>query len=642
LDGSLGAEAIAVLTGNDPGAAKRLTAALDGGVGSLAAEAIAVMNGQAPGVGEDPEAEARLAAARVRAGGGDAGYNAAHDHEEDCLTDLYVGAGRASFLDLSAGPFSWGPLVGGEGLRGPLDTPDVDLRFGHLSEEALRKPDEAPLEEELETMADAHFETVEVDPDDEAAYMAAEMDVYEMFAAKHCAGRQTRIKLCEELRARVKDLGVARAEAADGDVRPRDADFSIFGSDEVSTNISLAHDLFLSELGRVLSAYMAHAVAPSAAPGAFRYHSKVSVLVYMLSLGGNDAGASGTWGGRSGGSLGGGFDADALRDELRALMLPGQTLQLSVQRLSMLDDPALAVAFASSLRTTTSPSISLGGEVEARRLHWVDSAELRKQLADINRAHHRKDAAGHTSDAAGARGIRTLEVPVFVLEPDLSADSGGDVPLLIDMEHQAKSLEDMVLVVQSAVRSWDSPHACDGREVRWNLRDPVKAAVAAVTEHIGGVLPAHVNYNIPRGRVEEDWLWSVGAHPFSVTAAGTSLARSHHDAVHRTYVLTALDASAARINQGIATLAEEDTHADSWDLLQHASSPVHALMKEHRAVLAMWRTVVAAVGALDFAEAVKHVDALEAAAERFARLAATIKEEMHPARDFVAPCAQIT
>ena len=48
-------------------------------------------------------------------------------------------------------------------------------------------------------------------------------------------------------------------------------------------------------------------------------------------------------------------------------------------------------------------------------------------------------------------------------------------------------------------------------------------AVAAVTEHIGGVLPSHVNFNIPRGRVEEDWLWSVGAHPFSATAAGTSL-----------------------------------------------------------------------------------------------------------------------
>ena len=99
----------------------------------------------------------------------------------------------------------------------------------------------------------------------------------------------------------------------------------------------------------------------------------------------------------------------------------------------------------------------------------MDSAELRKQLSDVNKA-HRKNAKS-TSDAAGARGARTLEVPVFVLEPDLGANAGGggddDVPLLIDMEHQAKSLEDMVLVVQSAVRSLNSPHACNGKEIRW-------------------------------------------------------------------------------------------------------------------------------------------------------------------------------
>ena len=72
---------------------------------------------------------------------------------------------------------------------------------------------------------------------------------------------------------------------------------------------------------------------------------------------------------------------------------------------------------------------------------------LQRYIADVNKAHHRKDA--HASDAAGARGVRTLEGPVFVLEPDLTLNSDSDVPLLIDMEHQAKSLEDMVLVVQS-------------------------------------------------------------------------------------------------------------------------------------------------------------------------------------------------
>ena len=116
------------------------------------------------------------------------------------------------------------------------------------------------------------------------------------------------------------------------------------------------------------------------------------------------------------------------------------------------------------------------------------------------------------------------------------------------------------------------------------------------------------------------------------TASGTSLARAHHDAVHRAYAITALDASAARVNKGIAALAGEDTHADSWELLQHASSPVHALMKEYKGVVDLWRRVVEAMGKLDFAEAVKHVDALETRADTFAQLAMTVKGEMHPVR----------
>ena len=285
--GTLSAEAISILTGNDPTAAKKLAADLEG-AGSVVGAALKVAMHERDGA-EDPSVVEDLAndleKAKVRSRGGDDEYNFARDYQEDCLTDLFVGTGRAAFLDLSAGPFQWGPLVGGEGLRGLTDTPDVDLRFGHLSEEAMKRPDEKPLEDELETMADDHFDKQEIDPDDESAYMKAELDVYEMFAKKHCEGRETRVKLCEELKQRVKDLEAARVEASEGDVRPRDLDFSIFGSDEISTNISLSHDLFLSELGRVLSAYLAHAVAPSAAPGAFRYHPKVNVLVYMLSLG---------------------------------------------------------------------------------------------------------------------------------------------------------------------------------------------------------------------------------------------------------------------------------------------------------------------------------------------------------------------
>ena len=42
----------------------------------------------------------------------------------------------------------------------------------------------------------------------------------------------------------------------------------------------------------------------------------------------------------------------------------------------------------------------------------------------------------------------------------------------------------------------------------------------AVLQYLGGVLPPHMGYNPDRKQVTHDWLWSVGAHPMSVTSTG--------------------------------------------------------------------------------------------------------------------------
>jgi hypothetical protein len=40
---------------------------------------------------------------------------------------------RWAFIDLTAGPFTWGPTVGGEGVRVEGSLPSVDNSFGKLS-----------------------------------------------------------------------------------------------------------------------------------------------------------------------------------------------------------------------------------------------------------------------------------------------------------------------------------------------------------------------------------------------------------------------------------------------------------------------------------------------------------------------------
>ena len=53
-------------------------------------------------------------------------------------------------------------------------------------------------------MADAHFVGHGVDPEDERAFVRAEIDVYEAFARKHCEGREVArvcAKICDEGRS---------------------------------------------------------------------------------------------------------------------------------------------------------------------------------------------------------------------------------------------------------------------------------------------------------------------------------------------------------------------------------------------------------------------------------------------------------
>ncbi len=62
---------------------------------------------------------------------------------------------------------------------------------------------------------------------------------------------------------------------------------------------------------------------------------------------------------------------------------------------------------------------------------------------------------------------------------------------------------------------------------------PLKDALAAVLQHLGGVLPPHLAYNPDKRAVTHDWLWSVGAHPLSHTSSGHTFTQLQIDALHR-------------------------------------------------------------------------------------------------------------
>lgn len=52
---------------------------------------------------------------------------------ESCLLDTWVGNRRVGFIDLAAGPFEWGPVVGGEGLRTKASLPNVSMFVANVT-----------------------------------------------------------------------------------------------------------------------------------------------------------------------------------------------------------------------------------------------------------------------------------------------------------------------------------------------------------------------------------------------------------------------------------------------------------------------------------------------------------------------------
>lgn len=144
-------------------------------------------------------------------------------------------------------------------------------------------------------------------------------------------------------------------------------------------------------------------------------------------------------------------------------------------------------------------------------------------------------------------------------------------------------------------------------------RRPVKAALAAASEHLAGLLPLHlvysqahetaievchllwwqqvywcilfnltiINKEIPRkvylslshvsthsevfffffhlSATWQDWAWSVGCNPFSITSQGWHISQFQSDTIARSYIITTLEESIQLVNSAVHLLLMERT-----------------------------------------------------------------------------------
>ena len=57
----------------------------------------------------------------------------------------------------------------------------------------------------------------------------------------------------------------------------------------------------------------------------------------------------------------------------------------------------------------------------------------------------------------------------------------------------------------------------------------------------------------------QDWVWSVGCNPFSITSRGWQMSQFQSDTIARSYIITALEESIQLVNAAIRRLLMEHT-----------------------------------------------------------------------------------
>ncbi|CAN6485674.1 unnamed protein product [Victoria cruziana] len=523
----------------------------------------------------------------------------------ECLTDTWIGRDRWAFVDLSAGPFTWGPAVGGQGVRTELSLPNVGKTVGAVAEitetEAENKLQDA-IQERFAVFGDQEHQAIDI--------LLAEIDIYELFAFKHCKGRKSKLALCEELEERMRDLKnelrgfegeeydeIHKKKAIEA--LKRMENWNLFSdTPEEFHNYTVARDTFLAHLGATLWESMRHVISPSTADGAYHHYEKISFQLYFITqekvsrieyLP---------------------VDLRSIMDGLSSLLLPSQSPQFSPHMLTLSDDPALAMAFSVARRAAAVPLLLVNGTYRSTVRSYLDSSILQHQLRSLN---------GHGTFEKHPYSKTTIEVPIFwFIHND---------PLLVDKHHQAKALSDMVIVVQSGAASWESHFQCNGRSLLWDLRLPIKAALAATAEHLAGLLPLHLVYSNAHESAVEDWIWSVGCNPYSVTSQGWLASQFQSDTIARSYIVTALDESLQLINSAIRLLLMERTTAQSFKLFK---SQEQSLVYKYNSVISFWRRIATATGDLRYRDAVNLLSLLEGASRGFMEAANATVAALHP------------
>ena len=324
------------------------------------------------------------------------------------------------------------------------------------------------------------------------------------------------------------------------------------------------------------------------------------------------------------------FDLRSFKRQVAALRAHDQEFSFTFQRVSLNDDSALASAYYSSMRFAVEPTLHVAPAsaptlapasaptlaptsttdqqqkkekehtlqkqytTDSKRVVYLDAKHLFNQLSTLQTIDPQlRDATVNTvadssssgdsgnKDQAGKENTLSFKnVPVFIFAHAVSDQPDVGTPVLLERTKKiASSVNGMVFVVEHGQGVfgprilWESPTVCGTTSMYEDLGNPIRPALRAIANALGGLLPLHVGpsallANAGQDHVQiverhNDWQWSVGTSPLALTATDpktTTFSRFNIDALHRSTIAQAMIASkmllqpSYEISQTVASL----------------------------------------------------------------------------------------
>eukprot|EP01091_Cochliopodium_minus_P014174 TRINITY_DN4769_c0_g1_i1.p1 TRINITY_DN4769_c0_g1~~TRINITY_DN4769_c0_g1_i1.p1 ORF type:complete len:921 (-),score=222.56 TRINITY_DN4769_c0_g1_i1:24-2786(-) len=486
--------------------------------------------------------------------------------KQECLVDAWVSHERFAFIDLSAGPFNWGPLFVAEGVK---------------------TEDTFPLFPKLNQTSEAHSKRVE-----------KQMNTLKKQYSDMCFGddRETNSFVCDSLTEKIRKLSKEAIEE-------KNFFFGVDGNKEEMAVGNTQLDYWLSDLGALISSSLRHVFSPGVPLFRTHFSERVSFDIFVISdhdsfdpLGENF------------------FEMGEFKKEMLRFKLKQQEFSFNVKLIKMSEDPYVSIAFQNSLKSSVLPDLNADGSFTHKQQLYIDSKEVRRQL----RSMYRQDQNLRITEEQ--KGIKkggkivknTRHIPVYIFSVNY------DTPVLVDKYYQAKALQNMVVAVQSNFFKHQTRIQCNDQTINWDLRNPLRQILSSCALTLGGVVPPHISYSKSRQRATQQWLWSIGDNPFSHTSHSYRFSTLHKDIICRNYITIALEESIEIVNEGIEILKTHRTTHINWDAQKILNKK--AIKESVHTLRTLWKKAVSQVSYMQWESAVGVVKQIQTEVNKFKKL----------------------